>query len=86
MKDEQRTRGDQKAFLGLVDHVLGPNNVSNMASEAENWLVKTVYQERRNGGTLSILSRLMWNSIPLLRDKERMVMLGLVSGPRSLTS
>ena len=44
MKDAQRTRGDQKAFLGLVDHVLGPNNVSNVASEVENWLVKTVYQ------------------------------------------
>ena len=44
VKDAQHTRGDQKAFLGLVDHVLGPNNVSNVASEAENWLVKTVYQ------------------------------------------
>jgi hypothetical protein len=38
-----RTRNGRDAYMLLFDHFLGPNNVGNMASEAETKLTRTLY-------------------------------------------
>jgi hypothetical protein len=38
-----RTRNGRDAYMLLFDHFLGPNNVGNMASEAETNLTSTLY-------------------------------------------
>ena len=49
VKPAQRTRDGRKAYLDLYTHYLGPNNVDNMASQAESKLSSTVYngEQRR---------------------------------------
>jgi hypothetical protein len=49
VKDAQRTRDGRKAYLSLWTHYLGPNNVDNMATQAEQKLQSTVYngEQRR---------------------------------------
>ena len=49
VKPAQRTRDGRKAYLALYTHYLGPNNVDNMASQAESKLNSTVYngEQRR---------------------------------------
>jgi hypothetical protein len=49
VKPAQRTRDGRKAYLALYAHYLGPNNVDNMASQAESKLNSTVYngEQRR---------------------------------------
>lgn len=49
VKPAQRTRDGRMAFLGLQQHFLGPNNVDNMATLAEDKLKNTVYngEQRR---------------------------------------
>ena len=39
----QRKRDGRKAYCDLWDHLLGPDNVDNMASEAERLLIATHY-------------------------------------------
>ena len=41
LKSVQRTRDGRKAYRDLWDHLLGPDNVDNMASEAERLLFAT---------------------------------------------
>ena len=43
VKPAQRTRDGRKAYLALYTHYLGPDNVDNMASQAESKLNSTVY-------------------------------------------
>lgn len=49
VKPAQRTRDGRMAFLNLQQHFLGPNNVDNMATLAEDKLKNTVYngEQRR---------------------------------------
>jgi hypothetical protein len=49
VKPAQRTRDGRMAFNGLYQHFLGPNNVDNMATLAEDKLKNTVYngEQRR---------------------------------------
>lgn len=49
VKPAQRTRDGRMAFDGLYKHFLGPNNVDNMATMAEDKLKSTVYngEQRR---------------------------------------
>jgi hypothetical protein len=43
IKPALRTRNGRDAYMLLFDHFLGPNNVGNMASEAETKLTSTLY-------------------------------------------
>ena len=49
VKPAQRTRDGRKAYLDLYTHYLGPNNVDNMATQAEDKLKSTAYvgEQRR---------------------------------------
>ena len=49
VKPAQRARDGRKAYLALYTQFLGPNNVDNMATQAENKLTSTVYngEQRR---------------------------------------
>ena len=49
VKPAQKTRDDRMAYDGLYQHFLGPNNVDNMATQAEDKLKNTVYngEQRR---------------------------------------
>jgi hypothetical protein len=49
VKPAQKTRDGRMAYLGLYQHFLGPNNVDNMATMAEDKLKSTVYngEQRR---------------------------------------
>jgi hypothetical protein len=49
VKPAQRTRDGRLAFQNLYQHFLGPNNVDNMATQAEDKLKSTVYngEQRR---------------------------------------
>ena len=47
VKSAQRTRYGKKAYRDLWDHFLEPDNVDNMASEAERLLVTTHYYGER---------------------------------------
>jgi hypothetical protein len=43
IKTALRTRNGRDAYMLLFDHLLGPNNVGNMASEADTKLTSTLY-------------------------------------------
>jgi hypothetical protein len=43
IKPDLRTRNGRDAYMLLFDHFLGPNNVGNMASEADTKLTSTLY-------------------------------------------
>jgi hypothetical protein len=43
IKPDLRTRNGREAYMLLFDHFLGPNNVGNVASAAENKLTGTLY-------------------------------------------
>ena len=49
VKPAQKTRDGRMAFMGLYQHFLGPNDVDNMATMAEDKLKSTVYngEQRR---------------------------------------
>ena len=47
VKSYQRKRDGRKAYRDLWDYFLGPNNVDNMAIEAERLLVATHYSGKR---------------------------------------
>ena len=49
VKPAMKTRDGRMAFEGLYKHFLGPNNVDNMATMAEDKLKNTVYngEQRR---------------------------------------
>ena len=49
VRPAQKTRDGRAAFNNLYEHFLGPNNVDNMATSAENKLQSTVYngEQRR---------------------------------------
>ena len=47
VKSYQRTRDGRKAYLDLWDHLLVPDNVDNMESEAERILIVMYYYGER---------------------------------------
>jgi hypothetical protein len=47
IKPALRTRNGRDAYMLLFDHFLGPNNVGNMASEAETKLTSTLYNSEK---------------------------------------
>jgi hypothetical protein len=42
IKPDLRTRNGREAYMILFDHFLGPNNVVNMSSPAENRIIGTL--------------------------------------------
>ena len=51
VKPAQRTHNGRDAFYMLYDHYLGPNNVNNMALDAEHKLANTHYQGEKKRWT-----------------------------------
>jgi hypothetical protein len=47
IKPAVRTRNGRDAYMLLFDHFIGPNNVGNMASEAETNLTGTLYNGKK---------------------------------------
>ena len=47
VRSVHRTRDERKAYRDLWDQLLGPDNVDDMASEAERLLVATNYYGER---------------------------------------
>ena len=47
VKSSQRKRDGRKAYRDLWGHLLGPDNVDNMAREAERLLIATLYSGER---------------------------------------
>jgi hypothetical protein len=47
IKPDLRNRNERDAYMLLIDHFLGPNNVGNMASAADNKLTGTLYNREK---------------------------------------
>jgi hypothetical protein len=69
IKPALRTRNGREAYMLLFDHVLGPNNVGNMVSAAENNLTGTLY----NGDK----KRFTWETYAWIHTKQYSVLNGL---------
>jgi hypothetical protein len=68
IKPALRTRNERYAYMLLFDHFLGPNNVGNMASEAETILTSTLY----NGEN----KRFTWETYVRIRTEQHSVLNG----------
>jgi hypothetical protein len=51
VKPAQRARDGRKAYKGLYDHYLGPNNVDNLATASERKLTTTIYNGEKRRWT-----------------------------------
>jgi hypothetical protein len=69
IKPDLRTRNGRDAYMLLFDHLLGPNNVGNMASEADTKLTGTLY----NGGK----KRFTWKTYVRIHTEQNSVLNGL---------
>jgi hypothetical protein len=69
IKPTLRTRNGRDAYMLLFDHFLGPNNVGNMASEAETKLTSTLY----NGEN----KRFTWETYVRIHTEQHSVFNGL---------
>jgi hypothetical protein len=58
IKPALRTRNGRDAYMLLFDHFLGPNNVGNMASEADTKLTSTLYNGEKKRFTLETYVRI----------------------------
>jgi hypothetical protein len=58
IKPALRTRNGRDACMLLFDHFLGPNNVGNMASEADTKLTGTLYNDEKKRFTLETYVRI----------------------------
>jgi hypothetical protein len=47
IKPALRTRNGKDAYMLLLDHLIGPNNVGNMASAAETKRTGTLYNGKK---------------------------------------
>jgi hypothetical protein len=69
IKPALRTRNGRDAYMLLFYHFLGPNNVGNMASEAETKLTGTLY----NGEN----KRFTWETYVIIHTEQHSVLNGL---------
>jgi hypothetical protein len=69
IKPALRTRNGRDAYMLLFDHFLGPNNVGNMASEADTKLTSTLYNGEKK--------RLTWETYVRIRTEQHSVLNGL---------
>jgi hypothetical protein len=69
IKPSLRTRNGRDAYMLLFDHFLGPNNVVNMASEADTKLTSTLY----NGEN----KRFTWVTYVRIHTEQQSVLNGL---------
>jgi hypothetical protein len=69
IKPALRTRNGRDAYMLLFDQFLGPNNVGNMASEAETKLTSTLY----NGEKRSVT----WETYVRIHNEQHSVLNGL---------
>jgi hypothetical protein len=69
IKPDLRTRNGRDAYMLLFDHFLGPNNVGNMASEAETKLTSTLYNSEKQ--------RFTWETYVKIHTEQHSVLNGL---------
>jgi hypothetical protein len=69
IKPALRTRNERDAYMLLFDHFLGPNNVGNMASEAETKLTSTLYNGEKKLFT--------WETYVRIHTEQHSVLNGL---------
>jgi hypothetical protein len=69
IKPSLRTRNGRDAYMLLFDHFLGPNNVGNMASEAETKLTSTLYNGEKKHFT--------WETYVRIHTEQHSVINGL---------
>jgi hypothetical protein len=70
IKPALRTRNERDAYMLLFDHFLDPNNVGNMASEAETKLTSTLYNGEKNLFT--------WETYVRIHTEQHSVLNGLI--------
>jgi hypothetical protein len=69
IKPALRTRNGRDAYMLLFDHLLGPNNVGNMASEAETKLTSTLPNGEKK--------RFTWETYVRIHTEQHSVLNGL---------
>jgi hypothetical protein len=69
MKPALRTRNGKDAYMIIVDHFLGPNNVGNMASESETDLNGRLYNSEKKSFT--------WETYVRIHTEQHSVINGL---------
>jgi hypothetical protein len=69
IKPALRTRNGRDAYMLLFDHLLGPNNVGNMASEDETKLTSTLYNGEKK--------RFTWETYVRIHTDQHSVLNGL---------
>jgi hypothetical protein len=69
IKPALRTRNGRDAYMLLFDHFFGPNNVGNMASEAETRLTSTLYNGEKK--------RFTWETYVSIHTEQHSVLNGL---------
>jgi hypothetical protein len=69
IKPDLRTRNGRDAYMLLFYHLLGPNNVGNMVSDAETKLTGTLYNSEKK--------RFTWKTYVRIRNEQHSVLNGL---------
>jgi hypothetical protein len=69
IKPALRTRNGRDAYMLLFDHLLGPKNVGNMASESETKLTGTLYNGEKK--------RYTWETYVIIHIEQNSVLHGL---------
>jgi hypothetical protein len=69
IKPDVRTRNGRDVYMLLFDQFLGPNNVGNMASEAETKLTSTIYNGEKK--------RFTWETYVSIHTEQHSVLNGL---------
>jgi hypothetical protein len=69
IKPTLRTRNGRDTYMLLFDHLLGPKNVGNMASEEETKLTGTLYNGEKK--------RLTWETCVTIHTEQHPVLNGL---------
>jgi hypothetical protein len=69
IKPALRTWNGRDSYMLLFDHFLGPNNVGNMASEAETKLTSTLYNGEKK--------RFTWEKCVRIHTEQHSVLNGL---------
>jgi hypothetical protein len=71
IKPDLRTRNGRDAYMLLFDHFLGPDNVGNMASEADTKLTSTLYNGEKK--------RFTWETYVRIHIEQHSVLNGLTN-------
>jgi hypothetical protein len=69
IKPALRTRNGRDAYMLLFDHFVGPNNVGNIASEAETKFTSTLYNGEKK--------RFTWETYVRIHTEQHSVLNGL---------